>query len=570
MNLSLAYLGKSRLTNTGGGNVMQLMPNLQRDPVAFDAALKHPLRFREAISALHDIVISDLRFQPRDKTAYFAWKKEQDNLRAQRIRQLSQANWKEIQQKQEKEISKDFEKLFEAKNKQYWQARSKFNTYLWKHDPELWRQIMPCDPVVTVSDEVVFFECFSADESSYGCLTVEREAGFGRSDEMQFGTTNVDYSWDLYHYFQSLRSYRETRLKVDPAGFGVATEGHPDYREEKIDLPPGWLRGFMQIQAAMGLPTKQVRLSREAVYSLMAFLKRNKAKTSPRALRFELLPGEFPQLVLEPWEERIVSRHSRYDGPSQEPVRIWGRRRLLALSRLLPLLDHVDVYLLGTGLPSFWVAQLGEMRLTMGLSGWTTNDWTRGSAIDLLAPPVDLQKAARDRIAQHIRQNQAVSLEELATATGIDRAECLAGLSYLAHTGQVIYDLASGVYRWRQVMSEALGEREMGPESPELVASRKLLAKGLVKNLSTQEVDSEQLLLTAKIAGCETEVLLDGEGRIKRGKCTCRHYKQYALKNGPCQHMLALRARNLQKKQTTDEKASDWYDRLVNWSNSVN
>jgi len=74
---------------------------------------------------------------------------------------------------------------------------------------------------------------------------------------------------------------------------------------------------------------------------------------------------------------------------SSEPIRIWGRQRLLALARVLPLAAKFDVHLLGTGLPSFWVADMGDMKLTLGLSGWTTNDWTRGSALDLLAPPVE-------------------------------------------------------------------------------------------------------------------------------------------------------------------------------------
>src|SRR5439155_8387865 len=171
-------------------------------------------------------------------------------------------------------------------------------------------------------------------------------------------------------------------------GFEVATAERPDYREEKIDLPTSWLRGFMQIQAAMGMPhAAKVTLSREAVYSILAWVKRHKAKTSPRAIRFELTPGQPPRIVLEPWEIPIVSYGTKYDGPSIEPVRIWGGRRLMALARTLPLADKFEVYLLGTGLPSFWVVQMGEMRLTLGLSGWTTNDWTRASAIDLLAPP---------------------------------------------------------------------------------------------------------------------------------------------------------------------------------------
>ena len=149
----------------------------------------------------------------------------------------------------------------------------------------------------------------------------------------------------------------------------------------------------MTTQEAMGMPSLRVSLSREAVYSVLAFLKRHKAKTSPRAVRFELLPGKPPTIVLEPWEQRIVSHGTTYDGPPTEPIRIWGARRLLVLARVLPLAERFDVHLLGTGLPSFWVAHMGEMRLTLGLSGWTTNDWTRGSALDLLAPPATITES---------------------------------------------------------------------------------------------------------------------------------------------------------------------------------
>jgi len=258
--------------------------------------------------------------------------------------------------------------------KRYWKMRLDYSAFLERNDPALWRMLTPCDPIITVADDVCFFECFSADESAYGCLTVNRQDGFGKSENLQLGTTNVDYSWDLYHNFQTLRSYKETRFKVDPAGFTVATQGNAEYREEKIDLPQGWLRGLMQIQSAMALPSVAVPVSREAVYSVLAYQKRHRVEKSPRALRFELLPGKPPVLVLEPWEVRIVSHGTIYNGPPTEPIRIWGRRRLAVLARTLPLVSGFTVHLLGTGLPSFWLAHFGEMTLTLGLSGWTTND----------------------------------------------------------------------------------------------------------------------------------------------------------------------------------------------------
>jgi len=118
--------------------------------------------------------------------------------------------------------------------------------------------------------------------------------------------------------------------------------GNADYREEKIDLPASWLRGFMQIQSAMGMPMRKVSLTRDAVYSLCAYLKRHKARSSPRALRFEFVPGKPVRLLLEPWEQEIVVHGKSYDGPPGEPVRVWGKQRLLVLARLLPLLDGVE------------------------------------------------------------------------------------------------------------------------------------------------------------------------------------------------------------------------------------
>ncbi|HQX49363.1 MAG TPA: hypothetical protein PLR25_05620, partial [Planctomycetaceae bacterium] len=71
MNVSLSYIGRSQLRQPSGGQrILELAPNLSRDKVALDATLKEPIRFREAISALHDVVINDLNFTPRDKTAY--------------------------------------------------------------------------------------------------------------------------------------------------------------------------------------------------------------------------------------------------------------------------------------------------------------------------------------------------------------------------------------------------------------------------------------------------------------------------------------------------------------------
>jgi hypothetical protein len=542
MRVSFAYLGRSRMleSSTGNSRTLSMMPNLAREKVSFDAPLLHPLRFREAMSALHDVVINDLRFKPRDKTAYEEWKKQQAAAKqALYNRELERAKNDLATEREQNPPPPGFDQLFQRTRKRYWAARFKLADLLRRDDPELWRWLMPCDPVITVADDVVFFECFSADESSYGCLCVSREA-FGTGTAVQLGTTNVDYSWDLYNHFQSLRSYRETRFLIDPAGFEVKTDAAPGYREEKIDLPGGWLRGFMTTQEAMGMPGISVRLSREAVYSALAFLKRHKAKKSPRAVRFELLPGKPPSIMLEPWEQRIVSYGTTYDGPPTEPIRIWGARRLLVLARALPLAERCDVLLLGTGLPSFWVASMGEMQLTLGLSGWTTNDWTRGSALDLLAPPATVTADLLNNVGRLLQERRSMSLAQLRAATNASAPGVTAALRRLAFAGQVIHDLPHGVYRFRQVMPVPLGEAQLGPENAELTGARHLM---LTRNcrVDTAERGERGTVLIGKVESKPVEILVDLDGRIRRGKCVCGHFRKFGIRNGPCRHMIALR-----------------------------
>src|SRR5262249_12509719 len=162
----------------------------------------------------------------------------------------------------------------------------------------------------------------------------------------------------------------------------------------------------------------RVPLTREGIYNILAWLKRHRAKKSPRAVRFELDPGRPVQVVLEPWEQRIVLHGTSYPGPRAESIRVWGRDRLHILARILPILDSAEVYLLGTGLPSYWVLRFGPMRLTLGLSGWTANDWTGGSALDQLVPPVEPSPAVLGDIAATFKTRPAQTFEQIRQQTG--------------------------------------------------------------------------------------------------------------------------------------------------------
>ena len=84
------------------------------------------------------------------------------------------------------------------------------------------------DPVITVHPDQLMLEAFSTDESVYARLAIKQEA-FESRIEPVYGTTNIDFTFDLRRTLQDLRSSRET---VSTSRTGVAaaecfpTQGH--------------------------------------------------------------------------------------------------------------------------------------------------------------------------------------------------------------------------------------------------------------------------------------------------------------------------------------------------------
>lgn len=560
MNFTVTYRGRSGVSGGAGGLAVSFAPNLRRDRVSFVGDLRDPLRFREAVSALHAVVVSDLKFKPKDRSAYQAYLqrvRERENT----IRQLAFKQAKEaLLAEPEEPIPPGLEGRFNSLRARYWGQRVKYADFLAKNDPALFRLLVPCDPVVTVAPDVLFFECFSKDESSYGCLTADRDL-FDAPGEVSLGTTNVDYSLPLYEEFQRLRTYRRTRFAVDPQGFEVRTEGAADYREEKIDLPPSWLRGFMQLQAAMSLPLRRVPVSREGLYAVLGHLKRRRARTSPRAVRFELTPGKPVEIVLEPWEVRVKLHDKVYDGPAAETIRTWGRDRLLTMARLLPLADGAEVHLLGTGLPSFWNVRLGGMRFLLGLSGWTANDWTSGGgALADLAPPAEPSEDVLGDVAEAFRATPALTFQQVQQRTGAAPHLVAAALNRFALLGQLIHDLGGGVYRWRTILPVEASLKQVKIDSPEAEAAKEIVARGRAK-VSRDERVGPTWAIVGQADSLKVEVVCDADGKITRGQCSCSHYFRFKLRAGPCRHMQAVRrAANGEKPVANLEQ---WFRSLV-------
>jgi hypothetical protein len=541
--MDLRYHGRSGVREAAWGAAMTFEPNLSRSKVFFDGEIADPLRFREAISALHAVVVGDLRYKQKDRSAHTAWL-EAEKAREDVIRSAVHDETKkaEILKIAKEPLPPGIEVDFRKMHSLYWTARRRWANELAQNDPELFRHLVPCDPVVTVAPDVVMFECFAKDEASYGCLSVDRD-GFKAAGDSGIGTTNVDYSLALFEHFQTIRSYRPTRLLVDPTGFEVAVQqGGTTLREEKIDLPASWLRGFGQLQAAMAIPARKVELSTDVVYSILAFLRSRREKSGPRSLRFVLAPGKPVQVVIEPWGTTLVSRGAVYAGERAEEIKVWGRRRLLAFARSLAFAEKFDVQLLGTGLPSVWTARLGAMRLTLALSGWTANDWSRGSNLDQYFGGFQATPGAVDAVATHLVAARSATLAELVRVANEPEKVVLGSLHELAKRGQLAYDFATGVYRWRPILDVALSESMLGPEPEEVVVGR-ALAKHV--KIEREQAVGNKRLLVAKVGETKDktscEAVVDTDGVFANAKCSCSYFFRFKLRAGPCRHLLALR-----------------------------
>jgi hypothetical protein len=539
MLFNYRYGGNTTVSSNATSTSMSFAPDTLRDATFFVGKLNRRVAFREAISALHDVVISDQRFKPKDKTAYKEWAAQQEAIW---LSEYMAGYDKTVASQRMETIRHELQAIRDERQQvfsPYYKARSAYFNYLYHKDRDTW---IVLDPVITIHPDELFFECFSQDESTYGKLGANYNV-FKEVNEFKCGTTNIDYSATLYNEFQKIRNYKETDFKIDPSGFEIQTSQEELYKEVKIDLPDSWVRGFLQVSSAMTLPSVSFDLHPLDVYNFCLLLRRFKEKKGPRSIRYILKPGQPVKAIFEPWDKEIICSRSIYTGSSEHEIRVWGRRRLLILERLIPVAQKFTVHLIGTGLPSFYVADMGDMNFTLGLSGWTANDWSRAGNFDLLAPRSEVDIDAKQKVFAALKKTWTSDAETLAKETGLDSATVTNALTAYTQAGRVIYDINKNVYRARELSREPLPAEKLRFASAQEEAASALLNESTIKY--KKETVGEGYTLSGSIKtrkrSFNPELTIDKDERIIGGNCDCSFYVQNKLYKGPCEHMLALR-----------------------------
>ena len=537
MLFEFKYQGSSQVRSSANSTALAFVPDASRQPTWFHGKIRQSLLFREAVSALHDVVVSDLRFKPKDREAYKLWATQQEDL------WLAESLAGKADRKEKiARLREDLTKANQARESQmqpFYKARQKYWNYLFWRNQDWW---LILDPVISVHPDQVFFECFSEDESTYACLSCNHEV-FEKVGDFACGTTNIDYSAGLYDEFQKIRDYKETSLTIDPSGFEVKTQEDEAFREVKIDLPDSWVRGFLQVSSAMTMPGSDLELHPMDLHNILFVLKSKKEKSGPRSLRFILIPGQPVKISVDPWGTVIHCPRSSHNSATDQEIRVWGRRRLLTLERLIPHAKSVKVRLLGYGMPSFWMISLGDITYTLGLSGWTANDWSRAGNFDLLAPRGAISPEVSEMVLQELRKNWFAKSDAIATQLHLPHKDVLAALSACTQAGRAIYDLKNDLWRARELSRDPLPLADLRFSNENEAAARQLYQDSAVKSKTARRIEGTTLegTVSDKSSKYKVTAFIDPDDRLVTASCTCNFFQQNKLRQGPCPHILALR-----------------------------
>jgi hypothetical protein len=414
------------------------------------------------------------------------------------------------------------------------------------------------DPVITVHPDRLFFEAFSQDQSVYVCLVIHSDV-FEAEGEVITGTTNIDFTAWLWGALGEMRSSRRTTFQIGAEGLEVNTTEAGGRFEKKVDLPDTWVRGFLQVQAAMAMPGTRLTVKPIDLLSALRYLRYTKAKVSPRALRYEFEPGQDARLVLEPWEHVVRLEGAEHNYSERKTTRVWGRRRLKLIEGLLPFAQDVTVYLKGRALPSFYAVHLPGMTYLLGMTGFSASGFTSSGGFDLLSDAAAAADPLLDPALELLRQRYHVSIPELAEALNVDPATAARALVRLCRQGRAMFDVEMRQYRHRELFEQPADEATCFPPDHRRELSQELLRSGRVQIASClcEETSKTQTLKTpegkvtrtityhdwraaGQVDRLSVEIVINDTGQLIFGRCGCPFFQEHLLNQGPCEHMLAL------------------------------
>jgi hypothetical protein len=292
----------------------------------------------------------------------------------------------------------------------------------------------------------------------------------------------------------------------------------------------------------MCYPAHTFELGRADLRNMLAFLRTHKEREGPRALVLRLRPGKPVEAVFEPWGHVIPLSQSIYRGEEEVEVRLWGRRRLTLLNRLLPKMRRITAYLIGSGYPSFWLCDLGAVSFTLGISAWTVRPFA-SSGLSLAAPRASIEPSTLAAVLRAVQAQEQVRAAALGSTLQLPSATTRTALGLLCEQGKVMYDLEAGTYRWREVLDTPLDDLRTQSDHKREAAGKKLVRDGRVR-IERESVSGGLRGYSGVVRGENSSygasITLDADGRLVDGDCDCTWFRYNHLRGGPCKHLIGM------------------------------
>jgi predicted nucleic acid-binding Zn finger protein len=190
---------------------------------------------------------------------------------------------------------------------------------------------------------------------------------------------------------------------------------------------------------------------------------------------------------------------------------------------------------------------MGRARLTVALTSWSESKWASAASFDALMP--------REGDAQVVERTVAVlgergplPIAEIATQTKQSVHDARNALQRACLQGRVLFDLDRQVYRPRALLAEPVDESAIRFGSAREAQAHRLL-EGKVSVEKVHHMAGEGVEISGEIddkamhRSFSPRFFLDVEGQVTDAWCNCPTYMRSALREGPCEHMIALRVK---------------------------
>jgi hypothetical protein len=522
------YGGISSLVSADGSQKLLLVGDQERAGPRADVRIKSPGAFREAMSTLLLLISRGYSYYPSTPEigasvgeSYDKWKQAAPNLTPV-------------------------------------EARQAFLKFLADSDPDAW-QVM--DPVVTLTEDAITVEVFDRRARIYGALTLNRDMFEG---EITPGTLHIEGGQDVLEDLSLIDSRYELRLRI---GAEVADDLDEQHRGEIVRqecFPSSWQRQLVQMLAASTLPGRRVPMARVDLFNILRYLRLHREDSGdPSAMRFALVPGEVPEITIEPWEWRYPCTGATYAGNQSEIIGLWDRREPMDLQRILPYVQSAQVQLLGEAQPTFWTLDCGSFSFTLATPGFRPLNWSRGLMMDIHLPRHTDNPVGYDDVLAALRSAGSATAGQLIERTGLSAEAIEAAVRRGCQNGLVLKDPLSQRIFARELFAGGVDVEELKFRSGQEGKAWRLVSAGRVDKRLTQrptgEIDFVEAPSAASPEGVPSVVTepkhpfqekepeftpkleVNRAGATRKPGCTCTFWKrQTASTKDPCAHLQAL------------------------------